>query len=847
MPSAWLPGLERSVLARESRAPLNCFSEPSERRTFQDLPAVGEGRESWGLAALETSAEEPGTLLADAGGDPDDNGFDTPLPERTAQVREALSARTKRARDPCLRRPRDLDERRLPGTVRLPWGQEPSRATDMTQLTDPGLFLNRELSQLEFNRRVLAQAQDQGLPPLERLRFLTICSTNLDEFFEIRAAGLKEQVTYGVQQFQSDGLSPQETLRRIALVAHELVAEQYRTLNHELLPALAAEGIQLLERSAWSAEDASWIKRYFLSEVLPILTPVGIDPAHPFPRVLNKGLCMAMSVQGRDAFHRQSSVAIVQVPRSLPRLIALPREPGLGQPAFVMLSSVIQAHADELFPGMSVTDCFQFRVTRNSDLWVDEEEVDNLLHALEGELPNRKFGEAVRLEVTDTCSPEMAQFLLQNVGLTAEDLYRVDGPVNLNRLATIFTLVDRADLKFPSFAPGMQARLKQAQDLFETIRGGDVLLHHPYESFAPVVQLLTQAAEDPHVLAIKMTLYRTEVGSPIVTALFDAARAGKEVTAVVELRARFDEAANIDLATRLQEAGANVVYGIVGYKAHAKMLLIVRREGRRLRRYVHLGTGNYHPGTARAYSDIGLLTARPEIGTDVHRLFQELTGLGHVARLKCLLRSPFTLRSALLELIGREMDEARAGRKARIIARLNSLSEPGIVQALYQASQAGVDVDLIVRGICCLRPGVRGVSDRIRVRSIVGRFLEHSRIYYFENGGEPEVYLGSADWMPRNLHDRVEVLYPLKNPLLRDRVRHEILAVYLADNVKSRFLQKDGRYLRPWQSARGRSGRPPRGHSAFNAQEFFIALAEGKETPEAIPAPVRRRSSRVLI
>ena len=666
----------------------------------------------------------------------------------------------------------------------------------MPQVPDPGLFLNRELSLLEFNRRVLAQVRDPGLPLLERLRFLTICSTNLDEFFEIRAAGLKEQVTYGVQQFQSDGLTPQETLRRIGVVAHELVAEQYRTLNQELLPALAAQGIHLLERSGWSTDDASWIKRYFLSEVLPILTPVGIDPAHPFPRVLNKGLCMAMNVEGRDAFHRQSGVAIVQVPRSLPRLIVLPREPGRGEHAFVMLSSILQAHASELFPGMSVTDSFQFRVTRNSDLWVDEEEVDNLLHALEGELPNRKFGEAVRLEVTGTCSQEMAGFLLQNVGLLEEDLYRVDGPVNLNRLATIYSLVDRADLKFPSFVPGTQARLKQTQDLFETIRGGDVLLHHPYESFAPVVQLLAQAAEDPHVLAIKMTLYRTEVGSPIVTALLDAAHAGKEVTAVVELRARFDEAANIDLATRLQEAGANVVYGIVGYKAHAKMLLIVRREGRRLRRYVHLGTGNYHPGTARAYTDIGLFTARAEIGTDVHKLFQELTGLGHVARLKCLLRSPFTLRSALLERIGREMDEARAGRRARIIARLNSLSEPGVIQALYEASQAGVSIDLLVRGICCLRPGIPGVSENIRVRSIVGRFLEHSRVYYFFAGGEEELLCSSADWMERNFFRRFEVCFPIMDEELRSRVLAEALELPLSDNQQAWELGADGSYVR---------------------------------------------------
>ena len=709
----------------------------------------------------------------------------------------------------------------------------------MSQLTDPGLFLNRELSLLEFNRRVLAQARDAALPPLERLRFLTICSTNLDEFFEIRAAGLKEQVVHGVQQFQPDGLTPQETLRRVSVVAHELVTEQYRVLNEELLPALAAEGIQLLRRGNWTAEDARWIKRHFLAEILPILTPVGIDPAHPFPRVLNKGLCMAIKVEGKDAFHRQSDVAIVQVPRSLPRLIALPRDNG-RESAFVMLSSVIHEHAAELFPGMNVTGCFQFRLTRNSDLWVDEEEVDNLLQALEGELPNRKFGEAVRLEVTDTCSPDMAQFLLQNVGLGNEDLYRVNGPVNLHRLATIYGLVDRADLKFPPFVPGTQTRLKLSTDLFEVVRNGDVLLHHPYESFAPVVQLLAQAADDPHVLAIKMTLYRTEVGSPVVTALLDAARAGKEVTAVVELRARFDEAANIDLATRLQEAGANVVYGIVGYKAHAKMLLIVRREGRRLRRYVHLGTGNYHPGTARAYTDLGLLTARPEIGTDVHKLFQELTGLGHVARLKCLLRSPFTLRSALLERIGREMDAARAGRKARIVARLNSLADPGIVQALYEASQAGVSIDLLVRGICCLKPGIPGVSDNIRVRSIVGRFLEHSRAYYFFAEGEEEVWCSSADWMERNFVRRFEVCFPILDEELRSRVLAEALELPLLDNQQAWQLAADGSYA-PIEPGRKQPLSCQRALLDHHA-EHFVGRAQRVEDPERTKK--RRRASK---
>ncbi len=673
----------------------------------------------------------------------------------------------------------------------------PRPAQTLSRLApDPGLYLNRELSLLEFDRRVLAQAQDRDLPLLERLRFLTICSTNLDEFFEIRVAGLKEQVSHGVQQAGPDGLSPQEALRRVEVAARGLIEEQYRCLNEELLPALAEERIHLLRRNSWTRADARWIRRYFLAEVLPVLTPMGIDPAHPFPRVLNKGLCVAVNLDGRDAFHRQAGVAIVQVPRSLPRLIALPREDEPGTYAFVMLSSIVHEHAAELFPGMSVTGCYQFRVTRNSDLWVDEEEVDDLLQALKGELTNRKFGEAVRLEVAENCSTEMARFLLRNTRLGLEDLYRVNGPVNLHRLATIHELVDRPDLKFPTFVPGTQARVTRSKDLFETLRAGDVLLHHPYESLGPVVQLLQQAAGDPHVLAIKQTLYRTDASSPIVTALLDAARAGKEVTAVVELRARFDEATNIDLATRLQEAGATVVYGIVGYKAHAKMLLIVRREGRRLHRYVHLGTGNYHPSTARVYTDLGLLTARPEVGMDVHKLFQELTGLGQAIRLKCLLRSPFTLRSTLLDRIGREIDQARAGRPARIVARMNSLSEPGIIRALYEASQAGVQIDLVVRGICCLRPGVPGLSENIRVRSIVGRFLEHSRAYYFYSGGEEELLCSSADWMERNFFSRVEVCFPILDPDLRSRVLAEALELPLLDNQQSWLLGPDGTYQR---------------------------------------------------
>jgi polyphosphate kinase len=662
-------------------------------------------------------------------------------------------------------------------------------------LADPKLYLNRELSQLEFNRRVLEQAKDPGTPLLEQLRFLTIASSNMDEFFEIRVAGLKQQIVYGIEQVGPDGLTAAETLRRVSQTAHALVEEQYRLLNQELLPALAREGIQLLRRADWTEKQRRWIRRYFSAEVLPVLTPMGIDPAHPFPRVLNKGLSFLVTLDGTDAFGRDSGIAVVQVPRSLPRLIRLPANLGAGENAFLMLSSVIHAQVSELFPGMEVADCHQFRVTRNSDLWVDEEDVDNLLQAVKGELPGRKYGDAVRLEVAQGCSDELTRMLLRNVGLGTEDLYRVDGPVNLNRLAAIYEGVQRPELKHAPFVPGVRKRLR-AKDLFEVIRKGDVVLHHPFESFTPVVQLLQQAAADPHVLAIKITVYRTDADSPLVAALLEAALAGKEVTAVIELRARFDEAANIDIATRLQEAGANVVYGVVGYKAHAKMILIVRREGRRLRRYVHLGTGNYHAGTARAYTDIGFLTCSAETAQDVHKVFQDLTGLGRAGRLQELLQSPFTLRKQLLERIEFETREAEHGRLGRIVARMNALSEPGIIRALYRASQAGVTIDLVVRGICCLRPGVPGVSENIGVRSIVGRFLEHSRVFWFQNGGEGVLYASSADWMARNLFSRVEIAFPIRDERLRERVFEECLELQLADNAQAWVLQPDGSYQR---------------------------------------------------
>jgi polyphosphate kinase len=663
-------------------------------------------------------------------------------------------------------------------------------------LANPDLFVNRELSLLEFNRRVLEQAKDDATPLLERLRFLCISCRNLDEFFEVRAAGVKQQIDLGVLTSGPDGLTPGEQLERISPLAHELVEEQYRVLNDVLLPLLERQGIRVLKRSQWDARLTGWLKRHFENEVLPVLTPIGLDLAHPFPRVLNKSLNFIIALEGKDVFGRDSGLAVLQAPRSLPRVIQVPKSYAPSDCGLVFLSSIIHAHVDELFPGMTVTGCHQFRVTRNSDLFVDEEAVDDLLRALQGELPGRRYGDAVRLEVADDCPRHLARFLLEKFELSEEDLYLVNGPVNLNRLMAIPDMVDRADLKFPAFTPSRPARLGHKGNMFEAIADGDLLLHHPYEAFSPVQDLVRQAAVDPAVLAIKQTIYRTDTDSTLVQALVDAARAGKEVTAVVELRARFDEEANIGLATRLQEAGAQVVYGVVGYKTHAKLLMIVRREGRKLRRYVHLGTGNYHASTARLYTDYGLLTCDKAIGEDVHKLFQQLTGLGRNTRLKKLLQSPFTLHKRMVELIEHEAEAARAGKPARVFARMNSLVEPEIIRAMYRASQSGVKVDLVVRGICCLRTGIPGVSENIRVRSIVGRFLEHSRIFCFHNGGDPLVYGSSADWMDRNFFRRIESCFPVEDPKLRKRIIDEALELYLGDNVQAWDQQADGSYRR---------------------------------------------------
>lgn len=671
------------------------------------------------------------------------------------------------------------------------------------------LFLNRDLSLLEFNRRVLAMARDESLPLLERLKFLCISSSNLDEFFEIRAAGLKQMQTVGSTQTGPDGMTPADLMAAIAQRAHGLVDEQYRVFNDVVVPALEKEKVRFLRRADWSKEQDAWLRSYFENELMPVLSPIGLDPAHPFPRILNKSLNFIVSLSGKDAFGRNTGFAVVQAPRALPRLIRIPPTvAGSGPHDFVFLSSVIHAHVDDLFLGMQATGCYQFRVTRNSDLLVDEEEAEDLVVALEGELSQRQWGDAVRLEVADNCPETMWQYLAEVMNLKPDDVYQVNGPVNLNRLLAIPDLVDRPDLKYPAFTPRMPKALAQSPDVFAAIRERDLLLHHPFDSFAPVIEFLRTAARDPNVLAIKQTLYRTGAKSGVVDALMEAAKNGKEVTVVIELRARFDEADNIDLAEQLQSVGAHVVYGVVGHKTHAKMLLVVRREeqpsgGATLKQYAHLSTGNYHPRTSRLYTDYGLFTADPGICKDVHGVFLQLTSLGKVSKMKHLLQSPFTLSKELHKRIEREAELAAKGKPARIVAKMNALVEPEIIKSLYKASQAGVPIELIVRGPCSLRPGLPGISDTIRVRSVVGRFLEHTRVLCFGAGAEPEVWLSSADWMERNFFRRVEVAFPILDKRLRDRIVAD-LAGYLEDGPQAWHLAADGSYSRGTPASGGR-------------------------------------------
>ena len=709
-------------------------------------------------------------------------------------------------------------------------------------LDSSAYYINRELSWLAFNHRVLEEARDQNNPLLERLKFLSISASNLDEFFEVRVAALVQQIEDGYNEGGADGLTLPEERDRINQETHDFVDEQYDCWNGHLRPRLAEHGIRVLGLHELDATAKSFVEEYCERELDPLLTPVTVDPAHPFPRVINKALCVAFLLRRR----RRSAMTytgVVTVPRALPRLIRLPSE---TSDDFIFLADLVAFHAARMYHGYDIVSSAAFRVTRNSNLYLAEEEARSLLESVRAELHNRRKGDAVRLEIEADADPEIIERLRGVFELDPWQVFSVNGPVNLSRLFNVYEQTKHPELKFRTFVPRELRLTAKSQDLFEELRRHDVLLHHPFDSYDAVISFIESAAEDDRVLSIKQTLYRTNEHSLIVPALI-AAAAKKEVTAVVELKARFDEASNIKWARDLEDAGVQVFHGLVGLKTHCKLSLLARRDPDGVtRRYAHLGTGNYNATTARIYTDLSLLTADPQITGSVHDVFSFLTAYAENPSYEPLLVAPLDLAEKTLQLIAREAEHARQGDPARIIAKMNALVDQKIIVALYQASQAGVEIDLLVRGICALRPGVRGVSDRIRVRSIVGRFLEHSRIYYFANGGEEEVYIGSADWMPRNLYERVEVLVPLKDSMLRERVRQEILEGYLADNLKSRILMRDGKYRRPWQSPGSRKGgKPPTGANAFNAQDYLIALAEGKQVLPAIPAaaPKTRRRS----
>ncbi|ATO18329.1 polyphosphate kinase 1 [Acinetobacter sp. LoGeW2-3] len=678
-----------------------------------------------------------------------------------------------------------------------------------TEYTYNDRYINRELSILDFHLRVLEQAVDPLHPLLERMNFLLIFSRNLDEFFEIRVAGVMEQLDLGNESRSPDGLTPKQVLDQISKTAHAAIERQYRILNEEILPKLREEDICFLRRGELTPAQSQWVKKYFQEQVAPVLTPISLDPAHPFPRLVNKSLNFIVTLEGKDAFGRQIDLAVVPAPRSLPRVVRLPDELTGGKEHHVMLSAIIHEHVSDLFPGMTATGCYQFRVTRNADLALNED-VEDLAIALKGELNSRRFGRAVRLEVTENCPQHIYEYLLEEFDLEHEQLYKVAGPVNLARLLSNFK---RPHLRYDSHTPIVPKVLKKSENIFSAMQKQDILLHHPYESFSPVISLLREAARDPQVLAIKQTLYRSGADSEIVQVLAEAARNGKEVTAVIELRARFDEESNIAVANVLQEAGAVVVYGIVGYKTHAKMILVVRRENNKLVRYVHLGTGNYHAGNARIYTDYGLLTTDKELCEDVHRIFQELTGMGKMAKLKKLLHAPFTLQAQLVNYIDNEIANAKEGKKAQIIVKVNALTELQLINKLYEASQAGVQIDLIIRSICCLRPGLPGLSENIRVRSIVGRFLEHTRVYYFSNNGNSRIYCSSADWMDRNLFNRVEACFPIEDEALKKRIYQQGLLNYLKDNQQAWLLQSDGTWIR---------AQPAEGEQPHNAQRVLL-------------------------
>jgi polyphosphate kinase len=701
-----------------------------------------------------------------------------------------------------------------------------ARAARRSPATGKVVFGNREESWIAFNRRVLDQARSPANPLLERVKFLAIVSSNLDEFFEIRVAGLMQQADSESGELSLDGLTPREQLRRLHESVNRLVTDQYQCWQKDVLPALEAAGVQFRSASQLSQSERAWAQGYFETQVQPVLTPLAVDQAHPFPLLGNKTLNVLVSLDHPETPAQEKAMIILPVPRSLPRIVQL-APAAEGPRRHMFLSEIIKLCAGQLFPGYAVNGAHAFRVTRNSDLYIDEEESANLLKKIEEELRNLRRGAAVRLEIEDGVDAELLATLCRHLELAPEHAIKLRGPLNFFRLMSLYETVDRPELKFPPFVPADPTKLYSHKSIFDLMRERDVLLHHPYDSFTPVVEFVEQAARDPDVLAIKQTLYRTSGDSPIVRALIGASMAGKQVTALVELMARFDEANNIKWARELEEAGVHVVYGLVGHKTHCKCCLVVRREGGELRRYLHLGTGNYNPKTARLYTDFSLLTCREHLGAEVAQLFNALTGLGRTPEFRHLLVAPFNLHPRIQELIAAETANAAAGKPARIIAKMNKLVDPATIENLYAASQAGVKIDLIVRATCCLLPGVKGLSENIRLRNIVGRFLEHSRVYYFENSGQPLVYCGSADWMPRNFFRRVEAAFPIEDPELRRRMIDDVLLIELRDNEDARELQSDGSYLAPVRAA---------GEEPFRAQKYFLAAAAARAVLPVLPA-----------
>lgn len=664
----------------------------------------------------------------------------------------------------------------------------------MKKLDDPRYYINREFTALAFNDRVLQLAEDHRIPLLERLRFLCICSNNLDEFFEIRIAALKDRMSVASKKLGIDGLSAEETFQQLSQKIHLLIEHLYTIFNQQLLPALTQEHIYFYDIKNWSDDIMLWSKHYFKNEVLPIVSPIALDLAHPFPRLFNKSLNFIVALSGKDAFDRHIQYAVVHAPRSLPRIIRLPSEMCHEGESFVYLSSIIKTHIHTFFPGMEIKGCYAFRITRNSDLSLHDEDVDDLAVLVQRELSSRHYGNVVRLEVDKDCPEDIIDFILHKHHLRQDDVYRCDGPVNIQRFLATLALIKRPDLNYPVFTPQFPTSPQYPQHLFNLLDEQDILLHHPYQSYNTVIDFVRQASLDPHVLAIKQTLYRTHVNSIMVQTLVEAALSGKEVTAIIELRARFDEESNLRLANRLHQAGVLVLYGIVGFKTHAKMTLIVRRTHGKLKSYIHLGTGNYHEETTKRYTDFGLLTSNPDMTADTQAIFQQLTGLGKTIKLKALYHAPFTLQKRLLALIELCCNAAEKNKPAKIMLKANGLTDPEIIRALYTASQFGVEITLIIRGTCVLRPGIPGVSENIRVISIVGRFLEHHRVYYFQYGKTEEYYCASADLMERNLYARIEIMFPILDASCQKRIKEEIFRNYLKDNTNTWEMQTDGSY-----------------------------------------------------